>query len=355
MFFLIAFIRQKYFFFLLSRKTGLFIFVNYGHFCLQREIIIIMAKTSKNNKVKDAYFFALVAERIRHFEKLGKGKTAGNCACALKHFMKFRKGKDISVGELSVSEMKDFQSYLTGEGLKMNTISLYNRMLNAAYNHALDEEIIMADRRPFRKNFTGQEKTRKRTLNERTVRRLIGLDLTADRALEFARDMFLFSIYMQGMPFVDIARLTKVRLRRGHITYQRSKTNRRLTVAVHPRAQAIIDKWQVGDPDCPYLFPILCHPEKRKVVRYDSALRTHNKRLAKLSEMLKLEQPLSSYVARHTWASLARKYGVQDNIISEAMGHNHITTTMIYLASLDVEVIATANRKVINHLVQLRI
>lgn len=307
----------------------------------------------KNRKTNG--FFDLVAGRIRHFEKQGQEKTAGNYACALKHFMRFRNGEDIPVEDLSVSLMKDFQAYMIRAGLKMNTVSLYNRMLNAAYNHALDEEIITEDRRPFRKSFTGQEKTRKRTLEEKTAKRLVRLELTGNNALEFARDMFLFSIYMQGMPFVDIAHLTKAQIRNGYMTYQRRKTNKRLTVAVHPRAQAIIDKWQVGDSGCPYLFPILYNPKKRKSVKYNSALRVYNKRLAKISAMLDLEHPLSSYVARHTWASLARKYGVKDNIISEAMGHSHIATTMIYLASLDVKVIASANRKVINNLVNLRI
>lgn len=309
---------------------------------------------TKNRKMDS--FLSLVAERIRHFEEQGQEKTASNYACALKHFKQFRKEKDVPVKDLSVSLMKDFQAYMIRAGLNMNTVSLYNRMLKAAYNYALDEEIITVDKRPFRKSFTGQEKTRKRTLEEKTVKKLIRLDLEGNGRLEFARDMFLFSVYMQGMPFVDIAHLTKEQVRGGQITYQRRKTNGRLTVAVHPRAQAIIDKWRVDAPDCPYLFPILYNPKKKSAVKYDSALRTHNKRLARISALLGPEhRPLSSYVARHTWASLARKYGVKDNIISEAMGHSHIATTMIYLASLDTRVIASANRKVINALVNLRI
>lgn len=311
-------------------------------------------KQPQRVKLKDS-FFALVTGRIRHFEEQGQKKTASNYTCALKHFQKFRNGEDIPIEDLSVSLMKDFQCYMKAKGLKMNTISLYNRMLNAVYHHALDEEIITEDRRPFRKSFTGQEKTRKRTLDGKAVRKLVWIDLTGNRALDFARDMFLFSVYMQGMPFVDIAHLRKDQLRSGQITYQRRKTNGRLTVAVHPRALAIIGKWRVDAPDCPYLFPVLYDPRRRKDVKYGSALRVHNLRLAKISTLLGLEQPLSSYVARHTWASLARRYGVKENIISEAMGHRHITTTMIYLASLDARVISSANRKVIDGLFNLRI
>lgn len=96
---------------------------------------------SRAGKVKKG-FCRLVAERTDHFKVLGKHKTAGNYSCALKHFMQFRQEKDIALEELTSGTMKDFQTHLIGKGLKMNTISLYNRILKAVYNYALDEEII---------------------------------------------------------------------------------------------------------------------------------------------------------------------------------------------------------------------
>ena len=157
-------------------------------------------KTRKN-------FFQLVEERILHFKKLGKKKTASNYTCALRHFKQFREEEDIAVEDLSVGLMKDFQAHLINVGLGMNTISLYNRQLRAIYNYALDEEIVLIDRRPFRKSFTGQEKTRKRAVSHEKIRKLTHFSLAGKNKLEFARDLFLFSIYMQGMPFVDIAYL----------------------------------------------------------------------------------------------------------------------------------------------------
>lgn len=300
-------------------------------------------------------FFKLLESRIRHFKALGKEKTASNYLCAMKHFMRFRNEEDIEIADLTVNLMKDFQAYLIGKGLKMNTVSLYNRMLKAAYNYALDEEILQTDKRPFRKVFTGREKTRKRTLDKKALKKLVRADLSVDRRLEFARDMFLFSIYMQGMAFVDIARLTKSQVRSGYVVYQRSKTNQHLRIAIQPCAKEIIEKWMVRDPECPYLFPILYNPDKKKEVRYDSALRTHNRRLNKIAGDLDLGGTLSSYTARHTWASLAKWSGIRDTIISEAMGHNNIETTSIYLASLNTEVIASANRKVLSELMKWRI
>lgn len=309
---------------------------------------------SRAGKIKKG-FFCLVAERTDHFKALGKQKTAGNYSCALKHFVQFRQEEDIAVEELTSGTMKDFQTHLIGEGLKMNTISLYNRILKAVYNYALDEEILQEDKRPFRKVFTGTEKTRKRTLGKEALKKIVRADLRGDASLEFARDMFLFSIYMQGMAFVDIARLRKSQVKNKCLVYRRSKTNRCLKIVIQPYAREIIDKWKVDDKDCPYLFPVLYNPLKKQAVKYDTALRTQNKRLERLASRLGMEEPFSSYAARHTWASLAKWSGVNDTVICEAMGHSNPATTSIYLASLDPNVIAAANRKTLSLFMKWRI
>lgn len=313
-------------------------------------------KKRKRMKGKNVWgFFRLVAERIVCYTANGQNKTAANIRCALKHFVAFRKGEDIGVEELSVNLIKDFQNYLIREKrLKMNTVSLYMRMLRAVYNYAVDEEIIDEDKRPFRKAYTGQERTRKRALPKGMVEKLIVLRLD-DPVLEFTRDMFLFSIYMQGMPFVDIAHLEKSQVREGYIVYQRRKTNRTLRVKIDLQAQRIIDKYWVEDRDSPYLFPILTRGENGVPGNYNSALRLYNKRLKRLSGMMQLAEPLTSYVSRHTWASLARSYGISDTIISEAMGHTDVKTTTIYLAALDSNRIAGANRRLIASLMRWRI
>ena len=121
------------------------------------------------------------------------------------------------------------------------------------------------------------------------------------------------------------------------------------------QAQRIIDKYWVEDRDSTYLFTILTRGKNGDPGNYDSALRLYNKRLKRLSGMMQLAEPLSSYVSRHTWASLARSYGISDTIISEAMGHTDVKTTTIYLAALDSNRIAGANRRLIASLMRWRI
>ena len=297
-------------------------------------------------------FFSLVNSRIEFFRSEGKDSTASNYVCALNCFKNFRHSKDIPLHELSPVVMGLFQSYMVKSGLKMNTISLYMRNLRAAYNYAIDEGILSENRRPFRKVFTGLEKTRKRALKKEVVKELMTLPLGEEPELDFARDLFMFSIYTQGMPFVDIAKLTKEKIINGYICYKRSKTNQSLEIAILPNAQAIMNKYMNVRPDTPYIFPILYKGGKKGSIKYQSALREYNKRLRLISERIGLQKPLSSYVPRHTWASLAKWSGVDDTVISEAMGHTNIATTAIYLASLDVDVIGSANHTVIASLMK---
>ena len=300
----------------------------------------------------DPLFFRFMEERIHSFANKGKYKTARNCLCALKHLYAYCQGKDLPIKDLSPGLIADFQDYLVRKGLKLNTVSLYLRMLRAAYNQAVEENIVSEDRHPFHKAFTGLEKTRKRAVSRVTVKRMITARLN-DPHLDFARDLFLFSFYMQGMPFVDIAHLKKTQMADKCIVYRRSKTHRTLKVRIDPQAQRIIDKYRTVNPESPYIFPIL--QAEGSPDGYDSALRVYNKRLHRIAKLIGLDEPLTSYVSRHTWASLARAQGISDTVICEAMGHNNVATTAIYLASLDTNVIASANRKLIASLMRWRL
>lgn len=308
------------------------------------------SKNGKSRCLLRRSFFALLEFRIDSFRVAGQGSTADNYRCALDCFREFRRGHDCAPAELTANMMREFQRYLQRKGLSMNTISLYNRNLRAAYNYALDEELLCEDKRPFRKVFTGVERTRKRAVREGVVRRLIAQDLSDDPSLDLARDVFLFCIYTQGMAFVDVAHLTTRNLSRGLLTYRRRKTGQPLTVELLPCAQAILCKYKNRVGESPHLLPLLYCAGSGSAVKYGTALREYNRRLRQISDRMELDIPLSSYVARHTWASIAKWSGVKETVISEAMGHTNTETTAIYLASLDSAVVGAANQTVVGKL-----
>ena len=145
--------------------------------------------------------------------------------------------------------------------------------------------------------------------------------------------MFLFSFYTRGMSFVDIAYLKKADLKSGVLTYRRQKTGRRLSIKWEKPMQEILDRY--GHNDSPYLFPVIRDTAKDAVRQYRSAAHFINGKLKELGKRLGLGMPLTMYVARHAWASIARSKNVPLATISEAMGHDSENTTKIYLASLD--------------------
>jgi integrase len=207
------------------------------------------------------------------------------------------------------------------------------------------EDEIIADRRPFKRVFTGNEKTRKRALPAKELSEIKDVDLSKYPKLDFARDMFLMSFYLRGMSYVDMAFLKKSDLKSGVVTYRRRKTNQSLHIQWTADMQRIVDKYMTADSD--YLLPIIgrANREWKDYVNNGHKINYHLKRLAKL---LNISSTPTLLTARHSWATIAHNKGVNISVISEGLGHNSERTTHIYLASLDSSTIDKANRLVIN-------
>ncbi len=166
--------------------------------------------------------------------------------------------------------------------------------------------------------------------------------------LEYARDIFMFLFYCRGMSFVDAAYLKKSDVQNGLISYRRHKTNQLLHIKVVCQIQNIINCYT--DDDSPYLLPIITRHGINERKQYESTLRRINNALKEIAKMIKLPVALSTYVSRHSWATIAKLKNVPVNVISDALGHDSLTTTQIYLASIDTSTIDRANSLIINEL-----
>ena len=155
--------------------------------------------------------------------------------------------------------------------------------------------------------------------------------------------MFLFSYYTRGMSFVDLAHLKKKDIQGGVLTYVRRKTGKVLHIELLPEMIMIIRRYASEVKDSPYLFPLLA----KDGAGYESALRLQNKRLKRVAKILGLNVKLTTHVARHSWATIARDKGVDIETICEALGHSSILVTRIYLAELNSSIINEANRIVL--------
>ena len=230
--------------------------------------------------------------------------------------------------QLDEQLLSAYQFWLQQKGICLNTVSCYIRSLRSIYNQLVGNTLI------FNNAFTGGTRTRKRSLSVEDVKKLKALRLKGMPQLEMARDLFLFSIYALGMPFVDMAFMKKENVQFDSIYYMRHKTNQPVVVPLEPCMKDIIRKYQHSDTA--YLFPILTTTEQPQAyLQYQNKLNSYNRLLKKLSSLAGLNVNLSSYVVRHTWASLAYSSNVELNVISKALGHTNTNTTQIYIRELE--------------------
>ncbi len=293
-------------------------------------------------------FFSFSHRLISRLREVGKIRTADTYTTTLNSFARFRGNMgDLSLKRLDSNVVMGYESYLKSIGLCPNTSSFYLRNLRAIYNRAVERGLTV-QRHPFRGVYTGVDKTVKRAVPLKVIRQLRDLDLASLPWEAYARDMFMFSFYTRGMSFVDMAYLKKKDLRNGILSYRRQKTGQRLFVKWEQPMQDIISKYDTSGSV--YLLPIIRMGGENERRQYLSASHLVNVKLKRIGERLKLSAPLTMYVARHTWASIAKSKNIPISTISEAMGHDSEHTTRIYLASLDASLVDKANRVVLESL-----
>lgn len=291
--------------------------------------------------------FTLMRQLIAMKRACGSIRTAETYETTLNSFTRFRKGEDLPFSALDEDTLACYETWLKCEGVCKNTSSFYMRRLQTSYNRAVEKGLAPPGN-PFRRVYTGVDKTVKRAIDLPTLRRIRNMDLSLSPSLDLARDMFLFCFYTRGMSFIDMAYLKKTDIKNGVLSYRRRKTGQQLHIRWEECMQGIIDKYDTKQS--PYLLPIITEPGRDERRQYANKGHSINNNLKKVGARVGLEAPLTMYVGRHAWANIAKSRNIPVSVISECMGHNSEATTRIYLASLDTGVLDKANRTVINSL-----
>ena len=300
-----------------------------------------------------------IPEVIGMLKREGKFPAMHVYACTLRSYEKFcaeeRHPKNITAS-LSMQEiftperLKEYEDWLAGQQSRPNTISTYMRTLQAVYNRWMSPGIEGYNPVLFKDVYTKVESRTKRALTAEQMEQLRNTDfsvltLRQQQVLTY----FLLMFMLRGMPFIDLAHLRKSDLRNRRITYRRHKTGKLMVVDVPPDAMRLLQKYR-DKTDSEYLFPLLhggLFMEEHHH-RYQETLRHFNRELARLMKQLLPGVSVSSYTARHTWATLAYHSGVPVGLISQSLGHSSIRVTMTYLKPFDAEVIDRINRQVIS-------
>ncbi len=285
---------------------------------------------------------------INQLKRLNRVRTSETYAATLASFMKFRDGQDILLCEMDGDTIMLYEAWLKANGNCPNTTSFYMRILRAVYNRAVEKELT-EQKYPFKHVYTGIDKTVKRAVPLKAIKRIKELDLTLKPHLDYARDMFLFSFYTRGMSFIDMAYLKKSDLKNGILIYRRRKTGQQLTIKWEKCMEEIVTKYECRSA-MQYLLPIITNPLVDERKQYRNAIFRVNTALKKVARLVDLPIPLTMYCARHGWASIAKSKNIPLSVISEGMGHDSEETTRIYLASLDTSVVDRANSLILKSL-----
>lgn len=277
--------------------------------------------------------------------------TAKTYRDSLASFSSFRNGKDITFDNLNEDVINQYEAWMKNKGLKRNSSSCYLRTFKTLYLKAV-ELGLTDDRDIFRHVFIGFATTTKRAISIDAIKAIRKLNLENNPALAFARDMFMLSLYLQGMAFVDIAYLKKSDIRNGQLQYSRKKTGQALTISWEKPMQEIVDAYSHLTKDTPYLLPVITTQDGTERKQYERMEHNVNRNLKKIGEMAGLHVPLTTYVARHSWASIMRDMGNDITVVGKGLGHSDIKTTQIYLSTIDNSTVMKANKRFLGRILK---
>lgn len=256
------------------------------------------------------------------FEKVidDKMKTSIGGANAYKTcYNVFKKySNDVSFQDINYNFLTDYDTYLrSNNGCNNAGVAFHMRTLRALFNKAINLELVTPDLYPFKKYKIKKAKTKKVALNKDQLR--IVKDFEGDEWENLARDLFMFSFYTQGMNMVDIYKLTKDNIIDGRIVYVRSKTGKTYSIKINSNIQSYFEKYKT----------------KSKYLLSLDRFSNHKYITQKTNEKLKnIIEGVIFYSARHSWASIANESDINITVIKDALGHDDIKTTQVYLASL---------------------
>lgn len=301
------------------------------------------------NRVNRKTVEGIFAEHIERLSVSGRKNYSLSTKQLYNSLIEFNNHLDIPFSEMDVTWLRRYEAFLRKKGLAANTIGIRFRTLRAIYNLAIEENAVSPDSYPFKKLKVSKlhEETAKRSLSKEDIERVLSYKST-NRYMRFPIDIFAFTYYCGGINFVDIAHLTKANIVDGRLIYKRQKTKKLIKIPLQPQAVALIEKYR--NEESPYLFPILSDFHKTDI---QQANRTHkviskiNKRLKQIGNALNLPITLTTYVARHSQATVMKRAGVPTAVIREIMGHSSERVTQIYLDSFDNEQVDNAMKSLL--------
>jgi len=283
--------------------------------------------------------------RFKETNRLGNAYSYEN---ALKALQKYAKKKEVLFTDIDITFLNKWKEKHIKNGNSVNGHNVYLRAIRASYNKAIEENVLSANIYPFRKYKIVNEKVRKRAISKEDMKKINDMEFPEGSTLWHTQKLFMFSFFTIGMPWADMANLKLKNIVGNRINYKRKKTGKEYSIEINNNIRQILDYYLNNKKKNDYVFSIIKRVnEADKISDTKNGLKNFNKHLEKIGEMAKINEKLTSYVARHSWASISNFKGIHIGIISEGLGHSDIKTTQTYLANFDYSDIDSANADIL--------
>ncbi|HMM04261.1 site-specific integrase [Dysgonomonas sp.] len=303
--------------------------------------LINATKQTITTKTVQEFYTELIAY-YRSINKVGNASIYRNSFNSLKSF-KETDNLDFLFSEIDLEWLNQYEKWLISRNNAETTMSLLFRTLRSAFNKAIEQKIVRKEEYPFNsfKMSKFSVKTRKRAIAKEDIKKVIELDVTDEsEMMQLSRDIFVFSYLQSGINLTDIANLKYENIIDNRLQYIRQKTNRLINIPLQEEALKILQKHYYPEAILnDYVFPILNRKVHitgmQKFNRIHKIMGKVNINLKKIAKKANIEANLTTYVARHTYATVLKRSGVNTSIISESLGHSSEKVTQIYLDSFE--------------------
>lgn len=295
-----------------------------------------------------SFFDEIIGEYLKS-GRIGNARAYDETKNALVRFA----GKNVPLKTVDPQFLEKFEVFLRENNNTDGGIAFKMREFRALFNKAINRNLISQDVYPFKFYKISKLKplNNKRALSEGELKRIKDVDLSDRPDLIDAYNYFIFSFYVRGINFVDMTKLKWSDIQEGRIHYVRSKTKGQFNIQIMEPAQAILDFYKKQNRPSDYVFPILLKDDLTPVqiaYRKKKVLQRCNSRLKEIAALAGVKTNLTSYVARHTFATTLKRKGASTDAISELMGHSNVQVTMTYLKEFDNDVLDKENQKLLD-------
>jgi integrase/recombinase XerD len=312
-------------------------------------VVELRDKIIKQNS--EASFFKYTKEVIKDLQASNRVGTARSYRDVFNVLKGFNAQKDLSFKDVNYKFLIKLEASHLGKGNSYNGLAVYMRTIRAIFNKAVKAGVVEKEFYPFTDYKIKSVPTEKRALDGDLLRAIISKELPQNHKCFNARNYFVASYMMYGMNFTDMAFLKKENIVGGRIQYRRRKTSKLYDIKITDNLKTILDFYIAQHPDSEFVFPILKRDglaSQFKDIEWDR--KRYNKKLKTLAELCGIEQNLTSYVSRHSFATQAMLQQVPLNAISAMLGHSNLKTTEIYLKGLPSNVLDDYNSKVVKNI-----